>query len=275
MRATNTLSWAGWWVCSVVAGTASVALSATDVLFPEPLHLTRRIDDPISGSSVTLEEYCAGNRIVTVRGRKVAITDYEKQQLTEIDHDGATYSITGFDEIARLNTKRAPRVMALKTGTPMEPRSLGVRASASGKSLDTFEVRAEALADKPTLQIGVDRSVSISREALDALLGAGYPNERSWQHEAITRAATPVQSRMQAATNSVSQKPEYALPADQSMTWQIDGRELTLRNAVIAVDNRPPPADLLLIPRGAKQIESHAVTTQRLLEELDVVKPRN
>ncbi|HVS33075.1 MAG TPA: hypothetical protein VMS98_16635 [Thermoanaerobaculia bacterium] len=245
------------------------------MLFPEPMHLTRRIDDPISGSSVTLDEYCAGNRIVTVRGRKVAITDYEKQQLTEIDHDAATYSITRFDEIARLQSKRLPRVIAQKATTPMEPRSLGVRASASGRSLDTFEVRAESLADKPTLQIGVDRSVTMSRDALDALLGAGYPNERSWQHDAITRAAAPAQARMQAATDAVSKKPVYALPADQSMTWQIDGRELTLRNAIIAVDNRPPPAALLLIPRGAKQVESHAVTTQRLLKELDLVKPGN
>jgi hypothetical protein len=252
-----------------------VALAAPDVLFPEPMQLTRRIDDPITGSSVTLEEYCTGNRIITVRGRKVAITDFEKQQLTEIDHDAATYSITRFDEIARLHTKRAPRAMALKTATPLEPRALGVRASASGRSLDTFEVRAETLADKPVLQIGVDRSVSISREALDALLGAGYPNERSWQHDAITRAAAPAQSRMQAASSSASQKTAYALPADQSMTWMIDGRELILRNTILGVANRPPPAELLLIPRGAKQVESHAVTTQRLLEELDVVTPRH
>lgn len=54
---------------------APFALGAT-ALFPKPLHLVRRVDDPISKTIATIDEYCLGNRVVTVRGSKVAIADY-------------------------------------------------------------------------------------------------------------------------------------------------------------------------------------------------------
>jgi hypothetical protein len=66
---------------------------AANALFPRPLHLVRRVDDPISNTTATIDEYCAGNRVVTIRGSKVAIADYDAQQLTEIDHAAQTWSV--------------------------------------------------------------------------------------------------------------------------------------------------------------------------------------
>jgi hypothetical protein len=65
------------------------------------LHLARHVDDPISKTSATIDEYCARNRVVTVRGSKVTIADYEAQQLTEIHHAAQTWSVTSFADIAR------------------------------------------------------------------------------------------------------------------------------------------------------------------------------
>jgi hypothetical protein len=48
--------------CILTTLVATHAIAA-EMLFPEPLHITREIADPISGSTVTVEEYCHGNRI--------------------------------------------------------------------------------------------------------------------------------------------------------------------------------------------------------------------
>ena len=53
-----------------LAGAIATAASAAETLFPSPLHLTRRITDPLSGAtSIVVEEYCSGNRVVTIQGR--------------------------------------------------------------------------------------------------------------------------------------------------------------------------------------------------------------
>src|SRR5204862_4818428 len=88
----------------VVAAIAWLAVSSSlgaGTLFPTQLHIVRRIDDPIAKSSTTVEEFCFGDRIVSINGARVAITDYAAQTLTEIDHSSATYSVTRFDDIAK------------------------------------------------------------------------------------------------------------------------------------------------------------------------------
>lgn len=210
--------------------------AAAEVLFPEPLHLTRRIEDPISGSAVTIEEYCFGNRIVTVRGQKVAIADYERQQITEIDRAAATYSVTSFADLAR--TREATRSR-----------------------------RGDASPDRPAFDVSVDRSVTLSRQALEVLVGAAYPNQRTWQYDVIARAAATPRQRMQ--STSAEQVESYALPVDQSLSWEDDGRRMTMRNVIIAVDRKPPPPELLVIPPGARLVEPANLATDRLLRELE------
>src|SRR5438874_8531547 len=90
-------------------------LLAVAVLFPKPIHFVRKVDDSISGKSVTFDQYCAGNRIVTVRGARVTIADYEKQELTEVDREAGTYSVTRFDEIAKAKPRAAQSEAQVET----------------------------------------------------------------------------------------------------------------------------------------------------------------
>ena len=54
---------------------AVVVLAAQAVLFPQPVHLTRQITDPFAAAPVVVEQYCYGNRVVTVRGARTTIAD--------------------------------------------------------------------------------------------------------------------------------------------------------------------------------------------------------
>jgi hypothetical protein len=85
------------------------------VLFPAPLHLTREVTDPITGSKTVIEEYCHGNRVVSVVGRRTAIAEYDKGTVTTIDFDAGTYSVATFDELAKAwGPARAAPPMSVK-----------------------------------------------------------------------------------------------------------------------------------------------------------------
>jgi hypothetical protein len=51
-------------------------VTAAPVLFPTPIHLVRRIDDPIAHSTVTLEQFGIGNRLISTRDDRVVVADY-------------------------------------------------------------------------------------------------------------------------------------------------------------------------------------------------------
>lgn len=238
----------------VFALTFTSALSAAEVLFPQPLHLVRRIDDPVSQSTITLHEYAAGNQLITVHGSRVAIADYDKQQITEIDRVAGTYSITRFDEIA---TKP---VRGIATEAARAPKKKWTVTALSGRSRETFEVKAD---DTKKIEVGVDRRVALSRAAVEVLIGAAFPNQRNEAHDAILEAAS---SRGTRSIQGESAAEQYALPAEQSVTWDVAGDRVTMRSSVVDLTNDLPPADLLTIPPGAQRVESR---TTRLLRELD------
>jgi hypothetical protein len=75
------------------------ALLAAAVLFPEALHVVRKIDDPIAQKVTTLHEYYSGNRVITTSedGTRVAIADYERSEITVVDRVAGTYSVAPFD----------------------------------------------------------------------------------------------------------------------------------------------------------------------------------
>jgi len=238
--------------------TLSSALSAAEVLFPQPLHLVRRIDDPVSRSTVTLHEYAAGNQLITVNGSRVAIADYDKQQITEIDRAAGTYSITRFDEIA---TKAAPR-RGISTEAA-KPKKKWTVSPLAGRSRETFQLEAE---DEGKIEVGVDRSVSLSRAALEVLIGAAFPNQRSAAHDAILDAAS---RRAGGISGNAAGEERFALPREQSVTWEAAGEKVTVRSTVVDVTNDLPPADLLTIPPGAQRVESRTTRLLRELENLD------
>jgi len=202
-------------------------LLAAAVLFPKPIHLVRRVEDSISGKSATFDQYCAGNRIVTVRGTRVSIADYEKQELTEIDRDAATYSVTRFDEIAK---SKKPHAAA----------------------------HPDAKVD-----VNVNRTVALSRDAVEALIGASYPNARNDVHDRVLNAAAPEKGGGRVKTASVDDA--YALPSEQTVT--IEG--VTTHDAILSVKYESAPPEVLNIDPHARRVESKITRMSKELEQLD------
>ena len=68
-------------VCSISGDLISAA--GQTPIFSAPLHLTREVTDPISGRIDVIDEYCVGNRMVSVarKGERVSIADYGKGEL--------------------------------------------------------------------------------------------------------------------------------------------------------------------------------------------------
>jgi hypothetical protein len=241
--------------------------SGATALFPKPLHLVKRIDDPFARSLKNVEQYCYGNRIVTVAGDKVTILDYDAQTLTEIDHAKGTYSITRFDEIANAQPKGAIQ----KASAPPKVTAAGLKSSGGGRSVDSFDVELP----RTKVTVGVDRSVSLTRAAVEALIGSSYPNAHRPEHEAIIGVTAPVDKSRQISAMStgktVGDSGGYGLPSEQTITIDADGGAVTLRTSVLRFDADLPPQSAMLIDPGAKRVESPIVRFAREMKEADTI----
>lgn len=263
----------------------SSVLAAAEVLFPQPLHITRRIDDPVSKTSTTVHEYCAGNQIVSVNGDRVTIVDYAKQEMTEIDRAAGTFSIARFDEIAKAIPATPAPANKKGIASNAEPpsrnwraRSLGAKTSPAGRSMEAFELAPEVEGmDKVRIEVGVDNRVRLSRNAVEALIGASFPNPKRDEHEAILRASSGGRAEKRQLTANANAapaanaaaEPDYALPVEQTLRVEFDGSTITLRNSILDVRNELPPDTVRQIPPGARQVESRAVRLVREARELD------
>lgn len=252
----------------ILALTAFEAV-ATEMLFPEPLHLRREVHDPISGTVTTVDQYCIGNRIVSVAAGRVAITDYAREELTEIDRDAATFSITPFRDIAAA-AGSMPQTSAKSTAAAARP--LPSKRSADGRTLEAFEFVQRANGEMLTVEVAVDRQVTLPAAAVEALIGAAFPNRRGLVHDAMMRAAAPSSTpgrRMQ-TTSAES----YSLPFEYAVTTEAGGERLTFRTIITAVNRTVPAPELVTIPPGATRVESRLVAVPRALQEIDGVRPR-
>jgi hypothetical protein len=255
-------------------------------LFPNNLHLTRQVQDPLSGTAVTIEEYCSGNRMVAVSGDRTVVVDYDKQEITEIDRRAGTYSVSRFSDIAGLAAESGAasprRQSAAATTNGAAPRERwkvtpqGVRGAA-GRSVEQFEFLDEGEIRRK-VDVGVDRSVALTREAVEVLIGAAYPNTPRDEHEPVLRAAAARSESRVATTGSgasasaaatIDDQPTYGLPVTQAFTFSDSGSELTFRSTITRVGAEAVPAEALLIPPGAKRVESPASAVRRQLRELD------
>jgi hypothetical protein len=236
-------------------------------LFPKPLHLVKRINDPFARSAKNVEQYCYGNRIVTVAGDRVTVLDYDAQTLTEIDHAKGTYSITRFDEIANAQPKGATQKAA---GAPKVTAS-GLKSSAGGRSVDSFDVDLP----RTKVTVGVDRSLSLSRAAVEALIGSSYPNAHRPEHDAIIGVTAPAVKNRQISAMSTSKTADdstgYGLPSEQTITIEAEGGPVTLRTSVLRFDADLPPQSAMLIEPGAKRVESPIVRFAREMKEADTI----
>ena len=244
----------------------ALPVGAATALFPKALHLVKRIEDPFARSAKNVDEYCYGNRIVTVAGDRVTILDYDAQTLTEIDHARGTYSITRFDEIANARPKMAAKSNATPKVTPA-----GLKSSRGGRSVDTFDV--ELPGTKVT--IGLDRSVTLSRGAVEALIGSSYPNAHHPEHDAILGIAAPARRGGPIVATSVSTDPGDAtgdaLPTEPTITMGAEGGAFTVRPSVLPFDPDPPPQSAMLIEPGAKRVESPVVRFAREMKDADTI----
>jgi len=239
------------------------------VLFPEPLHLTRTIESPVTHKAVVVDEYCAGNRVISVTEDRTVIADYEKGELTEIDRAHSTYSITKFEDLAKANNVRAPRASSTSDA------SWRVRPTARRANADYVEAEPNDDRDLRKLEVGVDRNVRLSRAAAEVLAGTAFPNVRTDESTLVLNAAAPAarqQSRTRSESTSVtSADVSYGLPVEQTATVRVGGKEVVTRNRITRVGNEAPPASALVIPNGARLVESTAVQRRRLLDEIETL----
>jgi len=248
---------------ALVMFAAPLAFGA-NVLFPKPLHLVRRVDDPISKTSATIDEYCAGNRVVTVRGSRVVIADYDAQQVTEIDHAAQTWSVTPFADIARSRTDLSVRMGKSTTPRTAKTTAMGHQA-ASGVDGYVIEEPHRKTA------IGFNRTVALSRGAAEVLIGAAYPNERSAEQDDILSAAGPKSGSVSAMSTGGAATGDYGLLVERTLTIEAGGKTMVSHNAVIRVGDETPPAEAMLIAPGAKRIESRLTRLARELREIDTL----
>ncbi|MFL6247289.1 MAG: hypothetical protein ACJ74H_14755 [Thermoanaerobaculia bacterium] len=218
------------WVMVLLAPASAAPSAAKRVLFPTALHITRELSDPVSQKTTVIDEYCHGNRVVSVSGRRTGIADYAKGELTEIDFAAGTYSITKFEQIARAYEKNAPRT-------------------------DHNEWHVQSFDPQQTL----------SRGAAEALMGLGYPYRADPAADVVLDQLRTHERGI--STNSLTE--EYRLPLEHVLRVEVDGETIETRNVVKRLGHELPPLNVLTIPPGAKLVESRAVALQRLLEELD------
>ena len=238
----------------LVSLVAVLAMTASaDVLFPTPIHLTRQVHDSIGGETTTIEQYCHGNRVVSIRGPRTSIADYGKGELTEIDREANTYSVTRFDDVAKALRAGAPPADAPKAEWKI--RSGGLSQLRTNRASDALEAELEEGTTKRQTRVAVDRSVSISKDALDVLIGSAYPNSRKAEDQVVERA-----SKGQNA---------YALPVEQHTTFLAGEDRAELSEVVLRVGEETAPPDLLAIPPDAKLVESQLLVRMHAIEDLE------
>lgn len=262
---------------------ATPAFAAT--LFPQPLHLVRQIDDPVANGRMTVHEYCIGDRMVTVNGPRVTIADYAKQELVEIDRKAGTYSITRFSEMATLlKSQRGMRPAAADDTANLAARTrgedewsatpLGTKSFASGRAFEAYAFARGRVGDQRRIEVGIDRRVTLSRDAVEVLVGAAYPNDRTPEHDVLVRASAGMRDPRNDDSGSAAAaavQATYALPAEQSTTFELAGQTVTVHNSIVSVTNEAPPDDVMQIPPGATQVESRVTRLVRELRDLDQI----
>ena len=228
--------------------------AASDVLFPAPLHITREVSGPFSERKHVIDEYCHGNRVVSISGNRTAIADHAKREITLIDFAAGTYSVTKFEDVARAQDKAKIATTARKEPPEWRVESRGGRVIASRPG-EMHEVERKRDAGRHLIRLTADRQITLSRAAAEALLGTSYPNPTSDAGEIVV--------------STLRSADKYSLPLQYDIVLEVEGQTVETHNVVTRVGHELPPPDLIAIPPGAKLVESDAVAARRLLDELD------
>ena len=247
----------------------SLTAGAAQPLFPTPLHMTREVDDPVTGKTTRSEEYYAADRVVSVVGHRTVIADYERGELTEIDRANSTYSVTSFDAMAAARKGRSVKLAAAPQGPLVERRGRERRLERDVELFAGIDEQASLQAE-----IAVDHSVTISRAAFDVVVHAAHPNPGGPASDLVRLAARrPGLQTTSVGDRSAQAAETYGLPVDQTFRWQVSGRTIVLQNRVVHLDNATVPAEALSIPPGAQRVESRGLRTARAGADLDSLRP--
>ena len=249
---------------SLLVAALALPAPAADVLFPSPLHLTRQVHDSIGGTTTVVDQYCYGNRVITVSGPITTIADYGRGELTEIDRAGGTYSVTRFDDVAK----------ALRAGMPAAAakgewklRDTGLTDLRAQRASDSVEGELEEEGIKRRTRVAVDRNITLSKDALDVLIGAAYPNSRKVEDHVVIEASRGRGARV--ATNAAAGERVFALPVEQHHTFIIDGQSAEMRDVVTRVGEELVPTDLIAVPPDAKLVQSRLLQRMHALEQVE------
>jgi len=225
------------------------ARGAEEVLFPAPLHITREVTGPVSQTRTVIDEYCQGNRVVAISGQRTSIVDYAKGTVTTIDFAAGEYSVTPFEAIARV-------------GRVAPPAKSGWKVTRDGA---VVEVRGA----RESIRVTPRADVRLSRAALEAISGTAYPNQGGEDAQALAGALRIDRPRVSTTAAAAAPDQDYALPGETIIRHEEGGEVLESRNVVTRVGDELPPPQLLAIPPGARLVESRAMATGRMLDELD------
>jgi hypothetical protein len=256
---------------------AASSMAADRPLFPAPLHITRELTNPVSGTKSVVDEYCHGNRVVAVSGRRTSIADYAKGEVLSIDFEAGTYSVTKFEAIAKLHARTATvstNAASARSASAWksERRGNAMVALRAGEGIELERTgEGSRNGERQQIRLVADQQLSLGRAAIEALLGTGYPNRRDDSADAILSALRTSRGAT-AATNSSSAaaaEGEYHLPLQYNVRVDVGGETVEVRNVVLRIGNELAPPDVLAVPPGATLVDSDVVTAQRMLEELD------
>ena len=254
---------------AVAAFLLATPVFAAKSLFSAPLHITREIVSPVSNAKSVVDEYCNGNRIVSVSGSRTAIADYDKGEITEIDFAAGTYSVTSFEAIAKAHD--GIKVAALSANAArewrVEARGGSVVASRPG---ETVEAERTSNRVRQNIRITADAQLTLSRGAVEALMGLAYPNRVDDSASVILDALRPAAGKkLVANSTSAGSDDEYRLPLEHIVRFDLDGETVESRSVVTRLGAELAPPDVLAIPPGAKLVESRAVAVRKQLDELE------
>ena len=240
----------------------TASMAAEEALFPSPLHLTRRIMDPFSEQPVIVEEFCQGNRVVSVIGPVTAIADYAAGTLTRIDRDARTFSVTSFADLAR----SGPAGIVKRPGVSQQPWrvSSSGRGEVGGRTAERVVIERQVGGGRHELEIATDPLVLMSRPAAEALLGFGFPAApRAAEAELIFGALSKGGGGSRSGLQGVG------LPLAQIERFSSEGEELESRNEVTRVGSEGIDPKLLEVPAGSVRVELEQLDVWRKLEEVD------
>jgi hypothetical protein len=248
----------------------AVTARAAAPLFPSPFHVTREVDDPVTGKTSRSDEYYAGGRVVTVVGSHTVIADYDKAELTEIDRAGATFSVTSFERIAASRKGRSVKLATPGLRPAVEQRSAERRLD---RDVDLFVATDKAAS--LDAEIAVDRTMTLTREAFDIVVHAAHPDQGGPAADLVRLASrrAGVQAASAGARLPAQAGETYGLPIEQTLRWSVSGRTMVMKNRIVHVDNATAPPEVSSIPPGAQRVESRRLRTARASADLDSLRP--